>query len=249
MDFYNEFLERLRNGEDANAIANEITKALNDSIKAKADEDEKAEKAKLDEEIAARKRKVEIAEQDMEAYLDVMYDYVNDYLDAYADAHEQKVAETMSKEELKSLLDTWAQTHVWINKVSKMDLSDMLDELSSLWTDIGLGKGLKDWNTKVTGKTKVNTDDLNKVYKVDLNDVEKSSVKSHPTDGIYAKECAKGCDCDKNCDKSVKKPIRAMEVNIAKENVNSHPTDENYARVMSADEIINEFLKALDKVR
>lgn len=217
MDFYNEFLERLRNGEDANAIANEITKALNDSIKAKADEDEKAKKNKLDEEIAARKRKVEIAEQDMEAYLDVMYDYVNDYLDAYADAHEKNEAETMSKEELKSLLDTWAQTHVWINKVSKMDLSDMLDELGSLWTDIGIGKKVKNnnWNTKVEAKTKVDTDDLKQIYNVDLNDVEKASIK--------------GCDCDKEC----KKPIKATTVHIKDD--------------MSADDIINEFLKALDK--
>lgn len=211
MDFYNEFLERLRNGDDANAIANEITKALNDSIKAKAEEDEKAKKNKLDEEIAARKRKVEIAEQDMEAYLDVMYDYVNDYLDAYADAHEKNEAETMSKEELKSLLDTWAQTHVWINKVSNMDLNDMLNELGSLWTDIGLSKKLNNWGTKVDTTVKIDNDDLDKVYN---------------------KSC--DCVCDKKAkqseSKSVKKPIKATTVHIKDD--------------MSADEIINEFLKA-----
>lgn len=214
MDFYNEFLERLRNGDDANAIANEITKALNDSIKAKAEEDEKAKKNKLDEEIAARKKKVKIAQQDMEAYLDVMYDYVNDYLDAYADAHEKDEAETMSKDELKSLLDTWAQTHVWINKVSNMDLNDMLNELGSLWTDIDLGKKLDNWGTKVDTMVKIDNDDLDKVcgktnVKVDLNDVEKVC----------------------NCGKSVKKPIKATTVHIKDD--------------MSADEIINEFLKAL----
>ena len=217
MDFYNEFLERLRNGDDANAIANEITKALNDSIKAKADEDKKAEKVKLDAEIKARRAKVLDAEDDMNDYLDVMIEYVNDYLSAYADAHERKNVESMNKDELRSLLDSWAELHGWINKVSKMDMNDILDELSSLWTDIGIANKVKNnnWNTKVDAKTKVDTDDLKKIYNVDLNDVEKT--------------IAKGCDCDKEC----KKPVKATTVHIKDD--------------MSADDIINEFLKALDK--
>ena len=218
MDFYNEFLERLRNGDDANAIANEITKALNDSIKAKADEDKKAEKAKLDAEVKARRAKVLDAEDDMNDYLDVMIEYVNDYLSAYADAHERKNVESMNKDELRSLLDSWAELHGWINKVSKMDMNDVLDELSSLWTDIGIANKVKNnnWNTKVDAKTSVDTDDLKKIYNVDLNDVEKT--------------IAKGCDCDKEC----KKPIKATTVHIKDD--------------MSADDIINEFLKALDKL-
>ena len=229
MDFYNEFLERLRNGDDANAIANEITKALNDSIKAKADEDKTAEKAKLDAEIKARRAKVLDAEDDMNDYLDVMIEYVNDYLSAYADAHERKNIESMNKDELRSLLDSWAELHGWINKVSKMDMNDVLDELSSLWTDIGIANKVKNnnWNTKVGvksqpsadiyAKTEVSTDDLDKIYgnvKADLNDVEKASIK--------------GCDCDKEC----KKPIKTTTVHIKDD--------------MSADDIINEFLKALD---
>lgn len=215
MDFYNEFLERLRNGDDANAIANEITKALNDSIKAKADEDKKAEKAKLDAEVKARCAKVKAAEDDMNYYLDVMIEYVNDYLSAYADAHERKNVESMDKDELRSLLDAWAELHGWINKVSKMDANDFLDELSSLWTDLSIAQKNKDsWNTKVDAKTKVDTDDLKKIYNVDLNDVEKT--------------IAKGCDCDKEC----KKPVKATTVHIKDD--------------MSADDIINEFLKALD---
>lgn len=217
MDFYNEFLERLRNGDDANAIANEITKALNDSIKAKADEDKKAEKAKLDAEIKARRAKVLDAEDDMNDYLDVMIEYVNDYLSAYADAHERKNVESMNKDELRSLLDSWAELHGWINKVSKMDMDDVLDELGSLWTDLSIAQKNKDsWNTKVDAKTKVDTDDLKKIYNVDLNDVEKT--------------IAKGCDCDKEC----KKPVKATTVHIKDD--------------MSADDIINEFLKALDKL-
>lgn len=215
MDFYNEFLNRLRNGDDANAIANEITKALNDSIKAKADEDKKAEKAKLDAEIKARRAKVLDAEDDMNDYLDVMIEYVNDYLSAYADAHERKNVESMNKDELRSLLDSWAELHGWINKVSKMDMSDVLDEIGSLWADLGIANKVKDnWNTKVDAKTKVDTDDLKKIYNVDLNDVEKT--------------IAKGCDCDKEC----KKPVKATTVHIKDD--------------MSADDIINEFLKALD---
>lgn len=217
MDFYNEFLNRLRNGDDANAIANEITKALNDSIKAKADEDKKAEKAKLDAEIKARRAKVLDAEDDMNDYLDVMIEYVNDYLSAYADAHERKNVESMNKDELRSLLDSWAELHGWINKVSKMDMNDVLDEIGSLWADLGIANKVKNnnWNTKVDAKTKVDTDDLKKIYNVDLNDVEKT--------------IAKGCDCDKEC----KKPIKATTVHIKDD--------------MSADDIINEFLKALDK--
>lgn len=216
MDFYNEFLERLRNGDDANAIANEITKALNDSIKAKADEDKKAEKAKLDAEIKARRAKVLDAEDDMNDYLDVMIEYVNDYLSAYADAHERKNVESMNKDELRSLLDSWAELHGWINKVSKMDMNDVLDEIGSLWADLGIANKVKNnnWNTKVDAKTKVDTDDLKKIYNVDLNDVEKT--------------IAKGCDCDKEC----KKPIKTTTVHIKDD--------------MSADDIINEFLKALD---
>lgn len=218
MDFYNEFLNRLRNGDDANAIANEITKALNDSIKAKAEEDEVAKKAKLDAEVKARYAKVKVAEDDMNDYLDVMIEYVNDYLSAYADAHERKNVESMDKDELRSLLDSWAELHGWINKVSKMDMNDVLDELGSLWTDLGIAKKVKNnnWNTKVEAKTKVDTDDLDKIYNVDLNDVEKT--------------IAKGCDCDKEC----KKPIKATTVHIKDD--------------MSADDIINEFLKALDKL-
>ena len=217
MDFYNEFLERLRNGDDANAIANEITKALNDSIKVKADEDKKAEKAKLDAEIKARRAKVLDAEDDMNDYLDVMIEYVNDYLSAYADAHERKNVESMNKDELRGLLDSWAELHGWINKISKMDMDDVLDEIGSLWTDLGIAKKNKDsWNTKVDAKTKVDTDDLKKIYNVDLNDVEKT--------------IAKGCDCDKEC----KKPVKATTVHIKDD--------------MSADDIINEFLKALDKL-
>lgn len=216
MDFYNEFLNRLRNGDDANAIANEITKALNDSIKAKAEEDEVAKKAKLDAEVKARRAKVLDAEDDMNDYLDVMIEYVNDYLSAYADAHERKNVESMNKDELRSLLDSWAELHGWINKVSKMDMSDVLDEIGSLWTDLGIAQKNKDnWNTKVDAKTKVDTDDLKKIYNVDLNDVEKT--------------IAKGCDCDKEC----KKPIKTTTVHIKDD--------------MSADDIINEFLKALDK--
>lgn len=217
MDFYNEFLNRLRNGDDANAIANEITKALNDSIKAKADEDKKAEKAKLDAEIKARRAKVLDAEDDMNDYLDVMIEYVNDYLSAYADAHERKNVESMNKDELRSLLDSWAELHGWINKISKMDMDDVLDEIGSLWADLGIAKKVKNnnWNTKVDAKTKVDTDDLDKIYNVDLNDVEKTIVK--------------GCDCDKEC----KKPIKTTTVHIKDD--------------MSADDIINEFLKALDK--
>ena len=184
MDFYNEFLNRLRNGDDANTIANEITKALNDSIKAKAEEDEVAKKAKLDAEVKARRAKVLDAEDDMNDYLDVMIEYVNDYLSAYADAHERKNVESMNKDELRNLLDSWAELHGWINKVSKMDMSDVLDEIGSLWADLGIVQKNKDnWNTKVDAKTKVDTDDLKKIYNVDLNDVEKT--------------IAKGCDCDK----------------------------------------------------
>lgn len=217
MDFYNEFLNRLRNGDDANVIANEITKALNDSIKAKADEDKKAKKAKLDAEVKARCAKVKAAEDDMNDYLDVMIEYVNDYLSAYADAHERKNVESMNKDELRSLLDSWAELHGWINKISKMDMDDVLDEIGSLWTDLGIAKKVKNnnWNTKVEAKTKVDTDDLDKIYNVDLNDVEKT--------------IAKGCDCDKEC----KKPIKTTTVHIKDD--------------MSADDIINEFLKALDK--
>ena len=217
MDFYNEFLERLRNGDDANVIANEITKALNDSIKAKADEDKKAEKAKLDAEIKARRAKVLDAEDDMNDYLDVMIEYVNDYLSAYADAHERKNVESMNKDELRGLLDSWAELHGWINKISKMEMDDVLDEIGSLWTDLGIAKKVKNnnWNTKVESKTKVDTDDLDKIYNVDLNDVEKTIVK--------------GCDCDKECEK----PIKTTTVHIKDD--------------MSADDIINEFLKALDK--
>lgn len=217
MDFYNEFLNRLRNGDDANVIANEITKALNDSIKAKAEEDEVAEKAKLDAEIKARRAKVLDAEDDMNDYLDVMIEYVNDYLSAYADAHERKNVESMNKDELRSLLDSWAELHGWINKVSKMDMSDVLDEIGSLWADLGIANKVKNnnWNTKVDAKTKVDTDDLKKIYNVDLNDVEKT--------------IAKGCDCDKEC----KKPVKTTTVHIKDD--------------MSADDIINEFLKALDK--
>ena len=217
MDFYNEFLERLRNGDDANAIANEITKALNDSIKAKADEDKKAEKAKLDAEIKARRAKVLDAEDDMNDYLDVMIEYVNDYLSAYADAHERKNVESMNKDELRSLLDSWAELHGWINKVSKMDMNDVLDELSSLWTDIGIANKVKNnnWNTKVDAKTSVDTDDLKAIYDVRDNEPCKK-------DGVT-------CDCDK----SVKKPIKTTMVHIKDD--------------MSADDIINEFLKALDK--
>lgn len=215
MDFYNEFLERLRNGDDANAIANEITKALNDSIKAKAEEDEVAKKAKLDAEVKARRAKVLDAEDDMNDYLDVMIEYVNDYLSAYADAHERSKCESMNKDELRSLLDSWAELHGWINKVSKMDMNDVLDEIGSLWADLGIAQKNKDsWNTKVDAKTKVDTDDLKKIYNVDLNDVEKT--------------IAKGCDCDKEC----KKPIKTTTVHIKDD--------------MSADDIINEFLKALD---
>lgn len=223
MDFYNEFLERLRNGDDANAIANEITKALNDSIKAKADEDKKAEKAKLDAEIKARRAKVLDAEDDMNDYLDVMIEYVNDYLSAYADAHERKNVESMNKDELRSLLDSWAELHGWINKISKMDMDDVLDELGSLWTDLGIAKkvGVKSQpSADIYAKTEVNTDDLDKIYgktnvKADLNDVEKTIVK--------------GCDCDKEC----KKLIKTTTVHIKDD--------------MSADDVINEFLKALDK--
>lgn len=216
MDFYNEFLNRLRNGDDANAIANEITKALNDSIKAKAEEDEVAKKAKLDAEVKARRAKVLDAEDDMNDYLDVMIEYVNDYLSAYADAHERKNVESMNKDELRSLLDSWAELHGWINKVSKMDMSDVLDEIGSLWADLGIANKVKNnnWNTKVDAKTKVDTDDLKKIYNVDLNDVEKT--------------IAKGCDCDKEC----KKPVKTTTVHIKDD--------------MSADDIINEFLKALD---
>lgn len=218
MDFYNEFLERLRNGDDANTIANEITKALNDSIKAKAEEDEVAKKAKLDAEVKARRAKVLDAEDDMNDYLDVMIEYVNDYLSAYADAHERKNVESMNKDELRSLLDSWAELHGWINKVSKMDMSDVLDEIGSLWADLGIANKVKNnnWNTKVDAKTKVDTDDLKKIYNVDLNDVEKT--------------IAKGCDCDKEC----KKPVKTTTVHIKDD--------------MSADDIINEFLKALDKL-
>lgn len=217
MDFYNEFLNRLRNGDDANTIANEITKALNNSIKAKAEEDEVAKKAKLDAEIKARRAKVLDAEDDMNDYLDVMIEYVNDYLSAYADAHERKNVESMNKDELRNLLDSWAELHGWINKVSKMDMNDVLDEIGSLWADLGIANKVKNnnWNTKVDAKTKVDTDDLKKIYNVDLNDVEKT--------------IAKGCDCDKEC----KKPIKTTTVHIKDD--------------MSADDIINEFLKALDK--
>lgn len=217
MDFYNEFLNRLRNGDDANVIANEITKALNDSIKAKAEEDEVAKKAKLDAEVKARCAKVKAAEDDMNDYLDVMIEYVNDYLSAYADAHERKNVESMDKDELRSLLDSWAELHGWINKVSKMDMNDVLDELGSLWTDLSIAEKVKNnnWNTKVDAKTSVDTDDLKKIYNVDLNDVEKTIIK--------------GCDCDKEC----KKPIKTTTVHIKDD--------------MSADDIINEFLKALDK--
>lgn len=216
MDFYNEFLNRLRNGDDVNTIANEITKALNDSIKAKAEEDEVAKKAKLDAEVKARRAKVLDAEDDMNDYLDVMIEYVNDYLSAYADAHERKNVESMNKDELRSLLDSWAELHGWINKVSKMDMNDVLDEIGSLWADLGIANKVKNnnWNTKVDAKTKVDTDDLKKIYNVDLNDVEKT--------------IAKGCDCDKEC----KKPVKATTVHIKDD--------------MSADDIINEFLKALD---
>lgn len=218
MDFYNEFLNRLRNGDDVNTIANEITKALNDSIKAKAEEDEVAKKAKLDAEVKARRAKVLDAEDDMNDYLDVMIEYVNDYLSAYADAHERKNVESMNKDELRSLLDSWAELHGWINKVSKMDMNDVLDEIGSLWADLGIANKVKNnnWNTKVDAKTKVDTDDLKKIYNVDLNDVEKT--------------IAKGCDCDKEC----KKPIKTTTVHIKDD--------------MSADDIINEFLKALDKL-
>lgn len=217
MDFYNEFLNRLRNGDDANVIANEITKALNDSIKAKAEEDEVAKKVKLDAEVKARCAKVKAAEDDMNDYLDVMIEYVNDYLSAYADAHERKNVESMDKDELRSLLDSWAELHGWINKVSKMDMSDVLDELGSLWTDLSIAEKVKNnnWNTTVEAKTKVDTDDLKKIYNVDLNDVKKTIIK--------------GCDCDKEC----KKPIKTTTVHIKDD--------------MSADDIINEFLKALDK--
>lgn len=218
MDFYNEFLNRLRNGDDVNTIVNEITKALNDSIKAKAEEDEVAKKAKLDAEVKARRAKVLDAEDDMNDYLDVMIEYVNDYLSAYADAHERKNVESMNKDELRSLLDSWAELHGWINKVSKMDMNDVLDEIGSLWADLGIANKVKNnnWNTKVDAKTKVDTDDLKKIYNVDLNDVEKT--------------IAKGCDCDKEC----KKPIKTTTVHIKDD--------------MSADDIINEFLKALDKL-
>lgn len=228
MDFYNEFLNRLRNDDDANAIANEITKALNDSIKAKAEEDEVAKKAKLDAEVKARCAKVKAAEDDMNDYLDVMIEYVNDYLSAYADAHERKNVESMDKDELRSLLDSWAELHGWINKVSKMDMSDVLDELGSLWADLSIaGKvGVKSQpSADIYAKTDVSTDDLDKIYgktnvKADLNDVEKASIKR--------------CNCDKECDKSMKKPIKATMVHIKDD--------------MSADDIINEFLKALDKL-
>lgn len=228
MDFYNEFLERLRKGEDANAIANEITKALNDSIKAKAEEDEVAKKAKLDAEVKARCARVLDAEDDMNDYLDVMIEYVNDYLAAYADAHERKNVESMDKDELRSLLDSWAELHGWINKVSKMDVNDVLDELGSLWADLSIAEkvGVKSQpSADIYAKTNVSTDDLDKIYgktnvKADLNDVEKASIKR--------------CDCDKKCDKSVKKPIKATTVHIKDD--------------MSADDIINEFLKALDKL-
>lgn len=227
MDFYNEFLERLRKGDDANVIANEITKALNDSIKAKAEEDEEAKKAKLDAEVKARCAKVKAAEDDMNDYLDVMIEYVNDYLDVYAEAHERKNVESMDKDELRSLLDSWAELHGWINKVSKMDMSDVLNELGSLWADFSIAEkvGVKSQpSADIYAKTNVSTDDLDKIYgktnvKADLNDVEKASIKR--------------CDCDKECDKSVKKPIKATTVHIKDD--------------MSADNIINEFLKALDK--
>lgn len=216
MDFYNEFLERLRNGDDANAIANEITKALNDSIKAKADEDKKAEKAKLDAEIKARRAKVLDAEDDMNDYLDVMIEYVNDYLSAYADAYERKNVESMNKDELRGLLDSWAELHGWINKISKMEMDDVLDEIGSLWTDLGIAKKGKNnnWNTKVDAKTKVDTDDLKTIY--DVRDNEPCNK-----DGVT-------CDCNK----SVEKPIKTTTVHIKDD--------------MSADDIINEFLKALD---
>ena len=217
MDFYNEFLERLRKGEDANVIANEITKALNDSIKTKAEEDEVAKKAKLDAEVKARCAKVKAAEDDMNDYLDVMIEYVNDYLSAYADAHERKNVESMDKDELRSLLDAWAELHGWINKVSKMDANDFLDELSSLWTDLSIAEKVKNnnWNMKVDAKTSVDTDDLKAIYDVRDNEPCKK-------DGVT-------CDCNK----SVKKPIKATTVHIKDD--------------MSADDIINEFLKALDK--
>lgn len=223
MDFYNEFLERLRKGEDANAIANEITKALNDSIKAKAEEDEVAKKAKLDAEVKARCAKVKAAEDDMNDYLDVMIEYVNDYLSAYTDAHERKNVESMDKDELRSLLDCWAEFHGWINKVSKMDMNDVLDELGSLWADLSIankGSIKSQPSADIYAKTEVSTDDLDKIYgktnvKADLNDVEKMSIKA--------------CDCNKEC----KKPIKATTVHIKND--------------MSADDIINEFLKALDK--
>lgn len=218
MDFYNEFLNRLRNGDDANAIANEITKALNDSIKAKAEEDEVAKKAKLDAEVKARCAKVKAAENDMNDYLDVMIEYVNDYLDAYADAHERSKRESMDKDELRSLLDSWAELHGWINKVSKMDMSDVLDELGSLWADLSIAERVKNnnWNTKVDAKTSVDTDDLKAIYDVRDNEPCKK-------DGVTY-----------DCNKSVKKPIKATTVHIKDD--------------MSADDIINEFLKALDKL-
>lgn len=221
MDFYNEFLNRLRNGDDANAIANEITKALNDSIKAKAEEDEVAKKAKFDAEVKARCAKVKAAEDDMNDYLDVMIEYVNDYLSAYADAHERKNVESMDKDELRSLLDSWAELHGWINKVSKMDMSDVLDELGSLWADLSIAEkvGVKSQpSADINAKTDVSIDDLDKIYgktnvKADLNDVEKTIAKG---------DNVKVCNCDK-----------ATTVHIKDD--------------MSADDIINEFLKALDK--
>lgn len=227
MDFYNEFLEQLRNGKDASAIASEITKALNDSIKAKADEDEAAKKAKqvkLDEEIERRLESVKNAEKDMNDYLDVMIDYVNDYLDAYAEAHEKNNAETMTKDELRSLLDGWAMMHIWIDKIANMNLNSVLNETSDLWKvddDVNIKSQP---SANITATTNLDQDSLDKIF----GDVKKPCKKAEVS-----------CDCD--CDKSVKKPIKATEA------IKGIKAIKNIKADMSADDIINEFLKAIDR--
>lgn len=72
-----EILERLKNGEDAEAIANELVSTLNIALEQHKAEEEEAKRKAEEQKAAAAKQKAKV--EDMQEILDLLHDFCIDY--------------------------------------------------------------------------------------------------------------------------------------------------------------------------
>ena len=107
-----EILKRLQNGESSEAIAKEMSDALNKAVKAK-------EEADADAEIQAQREQLKI--DDMKDVLHAFGYYLAHHCDLPADFEEEFAKQIDNEEKVKELCNSMDQLSKLVNMVLKLD--------------------------------------------------------------------------------------------------------------------------------